>query len=121
MIISKIAGSTTDRNGLNYGALRRKDMRRGRQVVVVDMERDLVAEATIMSSPFDDGPKSPDRETGANVLVRFEAAAHTITASLYELGVEPDETDGWSGKYLLDANRYSNQQKQARGAEDDLD
>jgi hypothetical protein len=118
MIVSKHTEAVNDGNPFHRSALRRQDMRRGRQVVLYDIEKDTAMNATIMSSPFTTGPKMPDRENGSTILLRDNDLGSTGTYSLFLLGVEPSSQGEWcSSQYLLDANRYNNQQLREDGSD----
>lgn len=119
MIVRKDAPVVNDRNPLSPSALRRKDMRRGRQVLVYDITKGgVIMDATIVSSPYDHGPKLPDRNHGMKVLVQNNDFNQTHEHSLVDLGVVPDESGQWNtNRYLLDTNRYSSRQLREDGSD----
>lgn len=117
MIIGKTSNTVNDKNPLSRSALRRKDLHRGRQVLVYDMKKGVIMDATIMSSPFNEMPDRPNHQ-GTNILVQNNDFDHINAHSLYALGVTPDVSGAWSAeRYLLDTNRYNNQQLREDGSD----
>jgi hypothetical protein len=119
MIVSKNADTqgNVDPERRNYSALSRKDMRRGRQVVLWNIKTQTAVVATIMSPPLDEHTNKPDRENGQLVRLRLEERVVTNIYTLYELGAIPDETGDYNDEqYLLDRNQYNNQQLREDGS-----
>lgn len=122
MIVSKNSDAQGDSDSVrrNRGTLSRKDMRRGRQVVVWNKRTQTATPATIMSSPFDEESGDSDRENGQKVWMRTNVDGKDDTNAYYlhELGVEPDRSGGsQSDQSLLDANKYGNRQLCEDGSE----